>query len=230
MVIAFGIEFLDTKAKPTEQGIISTLTLAFMLVFKIFLYWFSTGIENSMEPAELSTNPDNQVAQIEAATSELSYQGTDAGEWVVTPLTPLSGRVIITELEGRDSRTGWEAHPGRTGSSNSHLGWGSQTGIGVGNREARHNRRGWGSEQGLRLARSHEGGNNIITPAWGSQSAVSDSRTDGESFRSGIDSQSQSVRTSHEAVSSSHDAVSTTSDVSGWTTASGRESRQSEMR
>lgn len=221
MIIALVDEFLDTKAEPTEQGIISTLTLALMITFKIFLYWFTTGIESSMDLA-FSTNSNNQIAQIEAANSELSYQ-EDGGEWAVAlPLTPLSGRVIITELEGRESRTSWEPRAGRA-SQGSRVGWGSQPGISgiplTGNRNAAgESRLGWGSQPGLRLASSGEGGDSHS--GWGSQSAVSDSRTDGESFRSasGLDSQSQSVRTSREA-------VSTISSISGWTTASGRESR-----
>lgn len=196
MLIAFGSEFWDTRKNPTEQGIISTLTLALMLICKIFLYWFSSNIENSMEPEFSSTN--RELPQLEAgdgvSTSD-GYQVTE--DWNVTPLTPSSGRVIITELEGRDSRTGWSGRVSRA----SHLTWGSHQGLSV------------GASRGLGSSPEDRG----VPSGWGSQTILPSSR-EGRGSRSEVESQSQSVRTSREA-------ISTVSSTSGWTTASARDSR-----
>ncbi|ODM96518.1 hypothetical protein Ocin01_10166 [Orchesella cincta] len=190
MVIAFGSEFMDTRKSPSEQGTISTLTLALMTIYKIFLCWFSTGIEGSMDVVDFSTNANNQLAQIEGGPS---YHVAE-GDWNLASISEVPGEVIITELEGRDSRLGWESRSGRV---------------------SRTSRSGWGSQSGLGIASSREGMDS--RSGWGSQSAVSDS-LHGADSRSILESQPQSVRTSR-------DAISTVSSVSGWTTASERESR-----
>ncbi|CAL8137864.1 unnamed protein product [Orchesella dallaii] len=189
MIIAFGSEFMDTRNKPSEQGTISTLTLALMTIYKIFLCWFSTGIEGSMGVVNYSTNAENQLAQIEGGQG---YHVAE-GDWDMTQ-SAVPGEVIITELEGRDSRTGWESRSERV---------------------SRTSRSGWGSQSGLGIASSREGMDS--RSGWGSQSAVSES-LHGADSRSILESQPQSVRTSR-------DAISTVSSISGWTTASGRESR-----
>lgn len=194
ILVIFGIEFMSTRREPSEQGTISTLTLAVILIYKVFLFWFSSGIEHSMEPLDFrSTNADHQIAQLEAGegASEEGYQVTD-GSWSAAQLSPMSGRVIITELEGRDSRGGWENRSGRA-SRASRITWGSQPGLGLtGSRERVDSRTGWG----------------------GSQSAVSDSRGEDPAIgRAGWDD-SQSARSSREAIS--------TSSISGWTTADSR--------